>query len=37
VPDSGTGDLKGIAGKMDIIIENGKHSYDFAYTLPAAP
>lgn len=35
VPDSGTGQLKGIAGKMTIIIApGGKHSYDFEYTLP---
>src|SRR5271165_7038034 len=35
VPDSGTGQLKGIAGKMGINIADGKHSYDFEYTLPA--
>jgi Protein of unknown function (DUF3224) len=34
VPDSGTGQLAGITGKMNIIITNGKHSYDFEYTLP---
>jgi hypothetical protein len=34
VPDSGTGQLTGLTGKMDIQIANGKHSYDFAYTLP---
>jgi hypothetical protein len=34
VPDSGTGDLVGLAGRMDIIIANGKHSYEFDYTLP---
>ena len=34
VPDSGTGQLAGLAGKMKIIIENGKHSYEFEYTLP---
>lgn len=35
VPDSGTGQLAGIAGKMNIIIAaDGKHSYDFGYTLP---
>lgn len=33
VPDSGTGELAGLAGRMDIIIEGGKHSYDFEYTL----
>ena len=36
VPDSGTGQLVGLAGKMKIIIENGKHSYEFEYTLPEA-
>lgn len=35
VSDSGTGQLKGIAGKMTIIVAaGGKHSYDFEYTLP---
>lgn len=33
VPDSGTGQLTGLAGSMTIKIENGKHSYDFAYTI----
>jgi hypothetical protein len=34
VPDSGTGDLKGITGKMNITIApDGRHSYDFEYTL----
>jgi hypothetical protein len=33
VPDSGTGQLVGLAGKMTIIISDGKHSYDFEYTL----
>ena len=33
-PGSGTGELAGISGKMEIIIENGKHSYVFNYTLP---
>ena len=37
VPDSGTGQLVGIAGKMTITIADGKHSYDFEYTLPKAP
>jgi hypothetical protein len=37
VPDSGTGDLVGLAGRMVINIEGGKHSYDFEYTLPEAP
>jgi Protein of unknown function (DUF3224) len=35
VPDSGTGQLVGIVGKMSIIIAAGKHSYDFEYSLPA--
>lgn len=33
VPDSGTGELAGIAGKLAIVISEGKHSYDFEYTL----
>jgi Protein of unknown function (DUF3224) len=37
VPDSGTGQLAGITGKMDIKISEGKHSYDFEYTLPQTP
>jgi hypothetical protein len=37
VPDSGTGELAGITGKMKIIIAaDGKHSYELEYTLPAA-
>jgi hypothetical protein len=34
VPESGTDELAGIAGKMTILIEADKHSYEFAYTLP---
>ena len=34
VPDSGTGQLTGLTGSMNIIIKDGKHSYDFTYTLP---
>jgi len=34
VPGTGTGELAGIDGKMDILIEAGKHSYVFDYTLP---
>jgi hypothetical protein len=34
VPGSGSGELKGLSGEMDIIIESGKHSYVFNYTLP---
>ena len=35
VPDSGTGQLVGLAGKMTINIVDGKHLYDFEYTLAA--
>jgi hypothetical protein len=34
VPDSGTGQLEGIAGRLTIKIDQGKHSYEFDYTLP---
>jgi rhamnogalacturonan acetylesterase len=34
VPGSGTSELAGLAGKMDILIADGKHSYVFDYTLP---
>jgi hypothetical protein len=34
VPDSGTEELKGITGLVTIKIENGKHFYDFEYSLP---
>jgi putative hydrolases of HD superfamily len=34
VPDSGTGELEGLTGAMRIIIApDGKHSYEFDYTL----
>jgi len=34
VPDSGTGQLKGLSGKMNInIAADGMHSYEFDYTL----
>lgn len=33
VPDSGTDELAGIKGELTIKIENGKHFYDFDYTL----
>ena len=35
-PDSGTDQLAGIAGTMSIQIVEGKHSYDFEYTLGEA-
>jgi len=37
VPDSGTGELVGLAGKMMITITNGNHFYEFEYTLAGAP
>lgn len=37
VPDSGTGELTGLAGAMTITIVDGKHFYEFQYTLAAAP
>jgi hypothetical protein len=35
VPGSGTGELAGIGGTLNIVIAAGKHSYTFDYTLPA--
>jgi len=37
VPDSGTGQLAGLAGKMTITVADGKHSYDFEYSLGETP
>lgn len=35
VPDSGTGDLAGLGGTMNIVIaEGGKHFYELDYALP---
>ena len=36
VPDSGTGELAGISGTLIITIIEGKHFYEFDYSLPAA-
>jgi hypothetical protein len=36
VPDSGTDQLAGLAGKMTIIVADGKHSYELDYTLGGA-
>jgi hypothetical protein len=36
VPDSGTDQLVGLSGKMTINIVDGKHSYDFEYTLDSS-
>jgi hypothetical protein len=37
VPDSGTGQLAGLTGKMTIQIADGKHSYHFEYTISPIP
>jgi hypothetical protein len=37
VPDSGTEELAGLSGRMNIIITDGKHSYELAYALDATP
>jgi hypothetical protein len=34
VPDSGTEELAGITGNFRIDIKDGKHFYEFDYTLP---
>ena len=34
VPGTGTGALAGLRGTVDIIVTDGKHEYDFAYSLP---
>jgi hypothetical protein len=33
VPDSGTEELTGLTGKMNIVIEQGKHSYELEYEM----
>ncbi len=33
VPDSGSGELTGLAGTMSINIEDGQHYYEFEYEL----
>lgn len=37
VPDSGTDELAGLEGEFRIIIEGGRHSYEFSYRLPGGP
>ena len=38
VPDSGTGELRGLSGSMQIRIEpGGKHFYDFDYQIVERP
>lgn len=34
IPDTGTEQLIGLSGKMNIIVDAGKHSYEFDYELP---
>jgi hypothetical protein len=36
VPDSATGELTGLTGKMTIDIAGDKHTYNFDYMLPAS-
>lgn len=33
VPDSGTGELVGLSGNMEIIIAEGRHRYRFEYNI----
>jgi hypothetical protein len=33
VPDSGTGELAGLSGRMSIHVAEGKHSYEFDYSI----
>jgi uncharacterized glyoxalase superfamily protein PhnB len=37
VPDSGSGEFTGLAGRMAITIREGRHCYRFDYTLPEPP
>jgi hypothetical protein len=37
VPDTGTGALRGIAGRLNIEIVDGKHHYSFEYSFEALP
>jgi hypothetical protein len=32
-PGSGTGELAGLDGTMNIVIADGEHGYEFSYTL----
>ena len=36
VPDSGTGELVGLSGNMEIIIAEGRHRYRFEYNIAKA-
>ena len=37
VPDSATGQLAGLTGKLTGTVADGKHSYEFDYSLPEMP
>lgn len=37
IPDSGTGELVGLDGKMRIVVANGAHSYEFDYDIGSPP
>jgi hypothetical protein len=37
VPDSGTGELEGLAGRMTITISAKEHAYALEYSLPPRP
>jgi hypothetical protein len=34
VPDSGTEQLEGLTGTLEIVVEGGQHLYHFDFTLP---
>jgi hypothetical protein len=36
VPDSGTDELAGLSGTLSINIVDGRHFYDFIYSVPAS-
>jgi hypothetical protein len=35
-PGSGTGDLAGISGRLELDVHEGRHHYDLAFALPDA-
>jgi hypothetical protein len=37
VPDSGTGELTGLSGTLNIIIDGKQHSYELDYALDSTP
>lgn len=37
VPDSGTDQLTGLAGRLNIKVENKQHFYEFDYSVPEKP